>query len=330
MTCRVLVATFALLLVRPIAAQSDIRLQVLSYQWTTSHQPLHFSWRGQSTTSCSSSSNIQGSLSENGNFNAYGTSNGMCDTTFTPPGNETIDIRKPVVYILAETESSRMMLSCTRNVRWSQCEALSPGIYQARNMNGHFEVASFRNDKALWTRYEIVQQTAVIRAAQTTVAAEDSSALSTPEDVLRVASYRQKCSERDSQGCMNLATMYHMGWGVAKDPSEANSLYKKACDSGSADACKHFDPAISTQPLPDPEPSQTSTQASLIVDSAPSGADITVDGAFVGNTPSTINIASGVHQVVVKKDGFVEWSKSLTVTGGSIHLNAELKPGSGK
>ena len=66
-------------------------------------------------------------------------------------------------------------------------------------------------------------------------------------------------------------------------------------------------------------------QASIVIDSAPPGADIEIDGGFVGNTPSTVAVARGSHQVSVKKKGFADWSKTLNVTGGTIHLNAELE-----
>ena len=65
---------------------------------------------------------------------------------------------------------------------------------------------------------------------------------------------------------------------------------------------------------------------SLNVDSTPAGADIEIDGAFVGNTPSTITVAPGDHEVTVKKNGFTDWTRKLSVTGGSIHLGAELEP----
>jgi hypothetical protein len=68
----------------------------------------------------------------------------------------------------------------------------------------------------------------------------------------------------------------------------------------------------------------SASQASLIIDSDPPGADIEVDGGFVGSTPSTVNIAAGSHEITVKKKGFVVWIRKLNVTGGSIHLNAEL------
>ena len=66
-------------------------------------------------------------------------------------------------------------------------------------------------------------------------------------------------------------------------------------------------------------------QASLIVESTPPGADIEIDGAFVGMTPSTVSVAHGGHEVSVTKKGFATWTRKLNVTGGSIHLNAELE-----
>jgi hypothetical protein len=66
-------------------------------------------------------------------------------------------------------------------------------------------------------------------------------------------------------------------------------------------------------------------QASLSVDSTPPGADIEVDGAFVGNTPSTVNVEPGTREITVKKNGFADWTRKLNVTGGSIHLSADLE-----
>lgn len=76
--------------------------------------------------------------------------------------------------------------------------------------------------------------------------------------------------------------------------------------------------------------SPISSQASISIDSTPPGADIEVDGGFVGNTPSTVSLAAGSHQIVVKKKGFTDWTKTLSVTGGSIHLNADLEHATGQ
>jgi hypothetical protein len=66
-------------------------------------------------------------------------------------------------------------------------------------------------------------------------------------------------------------------------------------------------------------------QASLVIDSSPPSADIEIDGAFVGNTPSTVSVAPGSHQIAVKKKGFTDWTKTLNITGGTVHLNVELE-----
>jgi PEGA domain len=66
--------------------------------------------------------------------------------------------------------------------------------------------------------------------------------------------------------------------------------------------------------------------AKLQLESDPPGADIEVDGSFVGNTPSDVQVAEGEHTVSVKKTGFKDWERKLKVSGGSsVHLNAELE-----
>jgi hypothetical protein len=144
------------------AQENTFRLTVLGYQWTTTHKTLTFSWPGYANTSCSGSSNMNGYVSGTGNISASGTSSDTCSTTYTPPTNQNIDIQKPVVFILADTDTSRMVLTCTRNVRWSQCHALNPGPFLARNDHGHFEVqATFGKGKEEWVKFDAVQQTAI-------------------------------------------------------------------------------------------------------------------------------------------------------------------------
>ncbi len=74
-----------------------------------------------------------------------------------------------------------------------------------------------------------------------------------------------------------------------------------------------------------PAPLPPVAQASVTIDSTPSGADIEIDGAFVGNTPSTVSVSPGSHQIAIKKKGLTDWSKTLNVTGGTVRLSAELE-----
>jgi len=66
--------------------------------------------------------------------------------------------------------------------------------------------------------------------------------------------------------------------------------------------------------------------AKLQIDSTPPGADIEVDGSFVGSTPSDVQVADGDHTVVVKKSGFRNWERKLKSSAGStVHISAELE-----
>lgn len=65
--------------------------------------------------------------------------------------------------------------------------------------------------------------------------------------------------------------------------------------------------------------------AQLQISSVPADADIEIDGNFVGNTPSTVGVAAGQHQLVVKKSNYKPWEKKITVTNGQIRVNAVLE-----
>lgn len=77
------------------------------------------------------------------------------------------------------------------------------------------------------------------------------------------------------------------------------------------------------QPTLPPSAQKTSTVDVL---SIPSGADITVDGKFVGSTPSTLQLASGDHVVVIETRGYRQWQRTVSVTpGGVITISAQLE-----
>jgi hypothetical protein len=77
-------------------------------------------------------------------------------------------------------------------------------------------------------------------------------------------------------------------------------------------------------------PSATTTSvaatAQIEIASTPTGADIEVDGNFVGSTPASITAVPGEHEITIKKSGFAPWSKKITVSSGHVTLNAELTP----
>jgi hypothetical protein len=88
-------------------------------------------------------------------------------------------------------------------------------------------------------------------------------------------------------------------------------------------------PAASPAATPNAGPSDASPDqaaaAELEVSSTPSGADIEIDGNFVGSTPSTVGVAAGPHQLSVKKAGFTPWERKITVSSGHIKIDAALE-----
>lgn len=86
-----------------------------------------------------------------------------------------------------------------------------------------------------------------------------------------------------------------------------------------------FVPVAETAPaaLAQETPIAAPTQLTLV--SIPDGADVEIDGAFVGSTPSTITLASGDHTVRVSKKGYQTYEKNLHTSGGKINLHADLE-----
>ncbi len=70
----------------------------------------------------------------------------------------------------------------------------------------------------------------------------------------------------------------------------------------------------------------SASTAKLTISSIPDGADIEIDGSFVGNAPSEVQVPEGEHTVSVKKAGYANWERKLkTNSGSNIRLNAELQ-----
>ncbi|HLG15265.1 MAG TPA: PEGA domain-containing protein [Blastocatellia bacterium] len=70
----------------------------------------------------------------------------------------------------------------------------------------------------------------------------------------------------------------------------------------------------------------TTKTGSVKVTSDPSGADVNVDGAFMGNTPAQLKLSAGKHRIQITSEGFSEWSREIEVSAGSeLSLTATLK-----
>jgi hypothetical protein len=87
-----------------------------------------------------------------------------------------------------------------------------------------------------------------------------------------------------------------------------------------------FKPAAPVQTVSEPP---VSTNSDVAITSTPPGADIELDGAFIGSTPSTIIATPGDHTITIKKSGFTPWERKIRVTGGKIQISAELEASEG-
>jgi len=101
----------------------------------------------------------------------------------------------------------------------------------------------------------------------------------------------------------------------------------------SAPAPPSTSPVASGSSAPAPVPASNASppappsneQAHLQVSSTPDGADIEIDGSFVGNTPSTIGVTAGQHRITVRKSGCNPWERTIAISSGQVSVNATLE-----
>jgi hypothetical protein len=108
-------------------------------------------------------------------------------------------------------------------------------------------------------------------------------------------------------------------------PAATSDSASQSVPTASPAASPNAAPSDTTPASPDQVSQDQGAAAELEVTSTPGGADIEIDGNFVGNTPSTLGVAAGPHQVSVKKTGFKPWERKITVSSGHIKIDAALE-----
>jgi len=72
--------------------------------------------------------------------------------------------------------------------------------------------------------------------------------------------------------------------------------------------------------------SSTPGLSAVLVKSTPDGADITINGKFMGTTPSTLNLPAGEHAIKIGKSNYKEWNRTVSLSaGGNITIDATLE-----
>ena len=82
-------------------------------------------------------------------------------------------------------------------------------------------------------------------------------------------------------------------------------------------------PAPAAQRTPE---ASTEDLTTAVLKSDPPGADVTVDGKYMGSTPSTVRLTPGDHTILVEKAGYKAWQRTMTVNpGGIVTIDAALE-----
>jgi hypothetical protein len=92
---------------------------------------------------------------------------------------------------------------------------------------------------------------------------------------------------------------------------------------------------LSSAPMPPATPQRTGEDTSLglatsartlvLFSSTPPGAEIQMDGSFVGQTPSSIPVSPGEHSIRITKSGYKLWERTVGTVGGDVTITAELE-----
>jgi PEGA domain len=117
------------------------------------------------------------------------------------------------------------------------------------------------------------------------------------------------------------------GWyAVESNFNFEKSLMDELQAQSNKAASDDLDKAISQLPTEAPKPvEESAAKPQLTINSEPSGAEIEIDGEFIGNTPSTVTAKQGKVVVKVKKTGFQPWERTVTLSPGDKRtLNVEM------
>jgi hypothetical protein len=87
-----------------------------------------------------------------------------------------------------------------------------------------------------------------------------------------------------------------------------------------------FMPKPAAEPFALPAAAAPVELSTIAIKSTPDGADISVDGKYVGGTPSTLRLSPGDHTISIEKSSFKVWQRAITLSaGGNVTIDATLE-----
>ena len=110
-------------------------------------------------------------------------------------------------------------------------------------------------------------------------------------------------------------------------PPAAQVYFSAGTNNGTGELFGYL-AAVSTEDRVEEAPQWSPRSASdtrAHISSTPAGADIQVDGDYVGATPSDIDLTCCWHDVTIIKPGRKPWTRRVRIAGGHLNINAQLQ-----
>src|SRR6202161_2810667 len=240
------------------------------------------------------------------NYSAY------CNESRNPTGQNIMRVK--------DSDGNTFTITCTIDSRWSRCAPLGVGeTYEAKRAKHGLTVWIQNPNRKESTRlYKFGDDAPALPGA---AAAPQPVGLPAPSG--------------DLPNSHPLGIAPGQKAPLAPTPATPASKLPTQAPATSAPPAQSASPApASAPPVAAPAPQEESAQEVVPGEvkcnftSTPSGAEITLDGKYVGSTPLAITLSPGSHTVNFSLPGFVPWTRNLTVSPGSeLTVSAILQKG---
>ena len=271
-------------------AGQGVRVEVVAAATEYAPSSITVSHPGHFYTNCMGTTSYFGRFSSYGDFGSiFGTAatNTSCKTTFAEPTETTLTTYRKVNYTIVESKQALHLLSCTQTWQPSARTRELAGVVGVSGAGG--------NDSA-----HAQEQTSLAPGSghwsdcpAFAIGTTYTLIVSSPSD----ARLQESTTGQPTAG----AKLEYLGSEAVPPSNNPNT------PRGSVDVA-----------------SQANSAAQLEMSSTPAGAEIQLDGSFVGDTPSTIGVSSGDHVIVLNKHGYAPWRRTVRVTNGRVTIAADM------
>jgi hypothetical protein len=121
---------------------------------------------------------------------------------------------------------------------------------------------------------------------------------------------------------------------VSKSTRSLGNSVQEACEAINSDWSKRAPLVSAAQKEPveapvtqnaTPVTGNTANVIKATIEPSIPGAEIEIDGSFVGTSPSTVELTPGEHDIKISKSGYKPWQRKTKLAGGSINISPTLE-----